>query len=310
MRVSTMKSPTLTIISLFLALFLVIPSMSAAQELNSYSIDVDLAKQNMATVKLVFVLAEPVGEFGILLPFRISNFTATSTSGMVDCKTQLEGVSIISCSANLTEEKKTLEMTFQSSEMIKSVGGDFVFTGDFSVKIPAKNVFAAVRLPEGMILSQGIQGGSTVPKTNSTSTDGRKITVVWRLTDVKDVPLTFQVFYETTSEPAPAFVVPPREILVLLGIIFGGSLGLIAFKSRKKTQEVILSVMDDYEKNIISSIEKAGGKINQKKIAADTNLSKAKVSRVVHKLMERGVVEVERRGRTNMVSISKKKFGS
>jgi uncharacterized membrane protein len=68
--------------------------------------------------------------------------------------------------------------------------------------------------------------------------------------------------------------------------------------------------MDDYEKNIISSIEKAGGKINQKKIAVDTNLSKAKVSRVVHKLLERGIVEVERRGRTNIVSLSKKKFGS
>ncbi|MBI4894406.1 MAG: winged helix-turn-helix transcriptional regulator [Candidatus Aenigmarchaeota archaeon] len=310
MRVSMMSSRVLAVISLFLAIFSVIPAISSAQELNSYSIDVDLARHDVATVKLVFVLAEPVQEFGILLPFRVSNFSATSTAGPVDCRNQLEGVSIISCSANLTEEKKTLEMTFQSSEMIRPIQGNFVFTGDFSVKIPAKNVFAAVRLPEGMILSQDIPGGSVVPMTNSTSTDGRKITVVWRLTDVVDTPLTFQVFYEPAIEAAPTFVVPPKEVLVLLGIIFGGGIALIAFKSRKKTQEVILSVMDDYEKNVISSIEKAGGKINQKKIATDTNLSKAKISRVVHKLLERGIVEVERRGRTNIVSLSKKKFAS
>lgn len=293
----------------FLAAFSVLLSATSAQELSSYSIDVELARHGVSTAKLVFAFAEPVGQFDVLFPFRISNFNATSSAGPVTCSNQLDGVSIISCQANLTEEKKILEMTFQSPDMIRNIQDNSVFTGDFTVKVPAKNVFAAVRLPEGMILSQDIPGGSTVPHTNSTSTDGRKITVVWRLTDTGKAPLSFQVFYEPAIEQAPAFVVPPLRVLLFLGIIFGGGIALIVLRRRKKTQEVILSVLDEYERGIVSSIEKAGGTVNQKKIVQDTNLSKAKVSRVVSKLVERGLVEVERRGRTNIVRLIKKNIG-
>ena len=48
--------------------------------------------------------------------------------------------------------------------------------------------------------------------------------------------------------------------------------------------------------------------MNQRKIVQETNLSKAKVSRVVKSLVERGVIEVERIGRTNKLKILKKKF--
>jgi uncharacterized membrane protein len=280
----------------------------SAQELNSYFIDVDLARYGSATVKLVFTFAEPVSQFDVLFPFRISNFNATSSAGPVECDNQLDGVSIISCRTNFTEEKKTLEMTFQSPDMIRNIQDKSVFTGDFTVKMPAKNVLAAVRLPEGMILSQNIPGGPTVPYTNSTSTDGRKITIIWRLTESGKSPLSFQVFYEPV-EQTPSFVIPPLRVLLFLGIIFGGGIALIVLRRRKKTQEVILSVLDEYEKGIISSIEKAGGTVNQKKIVQDTNFSKAKVSRVISKLVERGLVEVERRGRTNIVRLIKKNLG-
>jgi len=290
----------------FLVAFSILLSSAWAQELSSYSIDVELARHGVATVKLVFVFAEPIGQFEVLFPFRISNFNATSSAGPVTCNNQLDGVSIVSCQANFTEERKTLEMTFQSSDMIRNIQDRSVFAGDFTVRVPAKNVFAAVRLPEGMILSRDIPGGPTIPFTNSTSTDGRKITVIWRFVDAGKTPLSFQVFYEPAIEQSPVFVVPPLRVLLFLGIIFGGGIVLIVLKRRKKTQEVILSVLDQYEKGIISSIEKSGGTVNQKKIVQDTNLSKAKVSRVISKLVERGLVEVERRGRTNIVRLIKK----
>jgi uncharacterized membrane protein len=50
----------------------------------------------------------------------------------------------------------------------------------------------------------------------------------------------------------------------------------------------------------------SGGTVNQRKVVQETNLSKAKVSRVVKSLEERGLIEVERLGRTNKLKARKK----
>lgn len=305
-----MKSRVLAGISFLIAIFALSGTVFADQ-LSSYSIDAELTREGVTNVKLVMVYSEPVGNLNFFLPVKISNFNATSSAGGITCDNKIDTVTLISCSLNLTESRKTVEMTFQSSDMIKSLQGKFLFTSDFGLRIPSSNVFAAVRLPEGMVLSQNVPGDATVPFTNSTSTDGRIITVLWRLSDVGDKPLNFQVFYEPViDQTAPSFGVPPLRVLVLLGIIFGGGIGLIFLRRYRKTQEVVFSVLDDYEKRVISSIQKAEGPINQKRVVIDTNLSKAKVSRVVRKLVERGLIEVERRGRTNIIKFSKRKFGS
>lgn len=294
----------------FFAAFSLFSGAVAAQELSVYSIDADLSRDGRALVKMVMTFEDPVSEFDLLLPFRISDFNAVSSAGPVDCQNTLDDVSSISCRLSLTEERKTLEMNFTSTDLVRGTRGKYIFAGDFTVKIPVKNVFAAVRLPEGMVLTSGLSGGATVPFSNSTSTDGRKITVVWRFTEVSQKPLSFQVFFEPGIDPGSTLAPPSWSVVALLGIIFGGIIVLVFFRRKKRTQEVVFSVLDDYEKRVISSIEKAGGTVNQKKIVLDTNLSKAKVSRVVQKLAERGLVEIDRQGRTNIVKFLKKNIGS
>ncbi len=294
----------------FVLAFSLVLAPAFADGISVYSIDADLSRDGRALVKMVVTFDEPVQEFGILLPFKISDFNADSSAGPADCQPALDDVSAITCRLNLTEERKTLEMNFTSTDLVKTTKGKYIFAGDFTVKIPVKNVFAAVRLPEGMVLTSGLPGGATVPFSNSTSTDGRKITVIWRFTEVSQKPLSFQVFFEPGIDPATNLTPPSWTVVALLGIIFGGIIALVFMRRRKRTQEVVFSVLDDYEKRVISSIEKAGGTINQKKIVLDTNLSKAKVSRVVQKLAERGLVEIDRQGRTNIVKFLKKNIGS
>jgi LPXTG-motif cell wall-anchored protein len=282
-----------------------------ALQLNSYSIDADLTRQGTANVKLVMVFTEPIDTIEMTIPARITNFNATSTAGRVICNNDIESISIISCKVAQLQGRKTLEITFQSNDFIKSASNRYVFVGDFSVKIPTQDVFVAVRLPEGMVLQETVRGGPTLPPSDSVSTDGRRITVVWRLTNVQSTqPLSFQVAYEASIDASQFFGGPALRWIALAGIIVAGGIGFLYFRRRKKTQEVIFSVLDDYEKRVISSIEKEGGVVNQKKVVLDTNLSKAKVSRVIQKLSERGLLEVERRGRTNIVKFIKKKLGS
>lgn len=305
-----MRNLVIFVLSFSVAVFAA-SGLASAQQLNAYSVDADISSQGSTWVKLVMTFSEPTDKFELLLPVRITNFNATSSAGPVVCDNQLDGVSLISCDLELTQERKTLELTFQSSDMVKTVRGGFVFTSDFSVKIPARDVLTAVRLPEGMVLSENVPGGSTVPFTNSTSTDGRRITVIWRLSDVpKEDPISFRVFYEPGINPSTFFTEPSLRLLALLAIMVGGGVGFVFLQKRRKTKDVVLSILDDYERRVISSIEKAEGTINQKRIVSETNLSKAKVSRVVQKLVERGLLQVERRGRTNIVKLLKKKLSS
>jgi uncharacterized membrane protein len=58
----------------------------------------------------------------------------------------------------------------------------------------------------------------------------------------------------------------------------------------------------------MKAISQAGGEINQRKVVQETNLSKAKVSRVVKTLAERGLIEIKRSGRTNKLKMVKKKI--
>lgn len=288
-----------------------VSSGALAQQLNSYSIDADLARDGSANVKLVMVFTEPIDTIELTIPARITNFNVTSTAGKVACNNQFEGISFISCKVAQLEGRKTVEMTFRSTDFVKSASTRYVFVGDFSVKIPSADVFVAVRLPEGMLLREDVAGGPTLPPATSTTTDGRRITVVWRLTNVQATqPLSFQIAYEAGIDPFQFFGGPALRWIALAGVLVAGGIGFLYFRRHKKTQEVIFSVLDDYEKRVISSIEKEGGTINQKKVVLDTNLSKAKVSRVIQKLSERGLLDVERRGRTNIVKFVKKKLGS
>lgn len=305
-----MRGPSLAALASFLVVFSSVSAVAMAQQISTYAIEADLDGQNNANVILVFTFSDPMSRFDLLLPFKATNFTATSTAGPVSCTNPLGGISQISCQMNLTQDRKTLQISFQTPDLVKSSQDTYVFSGDFSVKMPVKEVLAAVKLPQGMVLSSSITGGPTVPFSNTTSTDGRTITVLWRASNVYQKPISFQVFYEPAIQAQPAPVEgPPLRVIVLLIVILGGGVGLLFFKRRQKTKDVIFSVLDDYEKRVISSIEKEGGTANQKKIVLDTNLSKAKVSRVVQKLVERGLIEVERRGRTNIVRFVKKKMG-
>lgn len=310
-----MKSQNFCFLFAFAFSILFASNIVFAQEqyaLNSYSIEADVDRQGDTSVKLVMVFTEPIDTFEMTFPFSIRDFNASSTAGKVVCVNQVGTGSIISCKIAQLEGRKTFEITFQSRDMVKSVSTKNVFVGDFSIRIPAKDVFVAVRLPEGMVLQQDVIGGPTIPSVRSVNTDGRRITVVWRLTDVEALnPLSFQVAYEASID-ASQFITNPLSLrwIALAGILVVGGLGFLYFRRRKKTQEVIFSVLDDYEKRVIDSIEKAGGTINQKKVVIDTNLSKAKVSRVIQKLAERGLLDVERRGRTNIVRFLKKKLSS
>ena len=72
----------------------------------------------------------------------------------------------------------------------------------------------------------------------------------------------------------------------------------------KRETYIILRLLTGDERIMFKAVMDAGGAALQKDLIKSTNMSNAKVSRVLDRLQEKGVITKERHGSTNRVKIS------
>ena len=273
-------------------------------QIDSYGIENLLEGEKVSFVRLTITFSKPVESFDFVVFARIRDFNSRTTAGNANCKVMVSEISRITCKPELTEEKKTLEISFKTEDFIKKLGDKYFFSGDFTLGQPIKNIFAYVKLPEGMGLSKN--NSNIFPKNGIISSDGRRIVIIWRINEVKATePIKFSVSYEPVKLVQ---TIETWKIIAIVSVVAISSSYLLIQKIRKP-KEVILSVLDEYERKVMDVIVGHGGKVKQKRIVQETNLSKAKVSRVIKSLVDRGLIEVERLGRTNRIKLVKHKFG-
>jgi len=282
--------------------FILISGTSLAQ-IQYYGIENTIDKEGKSSIKLTITFAEPVKNFKFTFFGKIEKLEASSIAGPVNCKLMATEASLINCDVNLTLEKRTLEIKFETGDLVKTLNSKFYFNGDFSLNQNTNVVFTSIKLPEGMVLIDE-ESKQVFPENATTLSDGRRIMVNWNLNNITaSQALKFQVFYEPVGTTLP----PLLQLGVVATLAVIGT-GIFIYQRVRKPKEVILSVLDEHERKVIDIITVAGGEVNQKKVVQETNLSKAKVSRVVKNLAERGLLEVKRTGRTNRLKLVKKKF--
>lgn len=281
--------------------FILLSAIAFAQ-INKYDASVSL-EDGKSLVKLSITFVEPIDSYKMTIFGKIRNFNASSTAPYpINCNLTVSEASLIDCSFTLTQDKKTISLSFETNDFVKILNKTFYFSGDFTVNEDIRELSVIIKLPEGMALSGAPPHEISPPEVAITS-DGRKIILMWKYTNVtRAQPLRFQVLYEST-----VVSILPWEY-ILIGIAIAGGAIFFVFRRIRKPKEVILSVLDDYEKKVIDIITANGGEVNQKKVVQETNLSKAKVSRIVKNLVGRGLIEAQRVGRTNKLKLVKKKF--
>ncbi len=288
----------------FLFTLILITGFAQAQ-ISYYGVDANVNDQGRTKVKLTINFASAESGFDFNVLGRVENFNATSIAGPIVCDVQVRGISTVSCSVNLTLEKRTVEISYETDDFVVSLGDRFRFSGDFSLNKDINQLFVSVKLPEGgELVKEDISGKLSFPQFASTLNNGNLIT--WTITNVrKDQPLQFDILYDVTP---PWWMQFRLRYVAVFGVAFAVALGFIIIRYYRKTEKLVLSVLDDFERKIVEVISSEGGIINQRKVVQLTNLSKAKVSRVVKSLQERGLIEVQRLGRTNKLKLLKKKL--
>lgn len=68
--------------------------------------------------------------------------------------------------------------------------------------------------------------------------------------------------------------------------------------------DVIMKILKPEELRVINIIKDAAGKLKQSDIPRQTNFSRLKVHRIIARLAERGIIRVERAGKTNNIYLA------
>lgn len=291
--------------SLIIALFIcAILPVSVLAQVQYYGIDTTLSASGKSDVKITLTFANPISNFNFSVVGSIQNFNATSNSGPLNCQMTQGGITFVNCQLSLTAGKRTIEINYETNDFVKNLNGRNYFDTDFSIGENITKLSVSLGLPEGTALSEAnVPNKLSFPDNATTVSDGRRIIVLWSMSNILSTqPLRFQVLYENVSQSAFVSAWPyivGGVIIIAIAIVF-------VLRFSRKPEKLALSVLDEYERKVVDIISAAGGEVNQRKIVQETNLSKAKVSRVVKSLVDRGVVEIERMGRTNKVKLMKK----
>ncbi|MCJ7450272.1 MAG: MarR family transcriptional regulator [Candidatus Nanohaloarchaeota archaeon QJJ-9] len=209
------------------------------------------------------------------------------------------------CDPGELEGNFSVNITYQTSGLMENKGEYFLFEHSKSVLIPTDYYEFEVVLPEGYGLAE-LNKTSIEPPDGTTGSKGREIYVDWT---EKDPSLGDRLSYTVRYQDLGPYSLVKDQItlLAILGVLVLSLFVVFLWKNRdRKTIASILPVLKDDERETLELIIKGEeGGMYQKDLVEDLEYSKAKVSRLVKDLEERGLIKKEKRGRKNYITLGR-----
>jgi len=292
----------------FLVIFFVMLSeISVASSLEYFESTIEL-NLNDADYTLTFLFRKlPEGTLNYPLPFHIKEFETSANFKNYTCEAHKEEWgTLISCDfSQVKEGGRALSIRFKRVNSVKKIENIYHF--ETSVKTPQEvpRMIVKVILEKGFILIPEPENPTTIvpftPKDGTEGSDGRRIFILWERENLKkgeglDITVSFERSAPVTQNNTP---------FLILGIVILVVMLILALRFRGG-QESIESILKEDEKKVIEIIKSHGGMCKQREIVRESDFSKAKVSRLVKDLEDRGIVKIERTGRTNKIYLLNK----
>jgi len=243
-------------------------------------------------LKVRVTVFKPESNFSLGVLSDIKNLTSNSNCFV-------DGQTIYCSNINVS----SLNFEFVSTNAI-SKSEYYRLYDQFILPQDVSRVTCIITLPVGAILAN--VSNAVFPQKYTTLSNGRNILVYWELENVSaQQPLSFQVFYKPASQGGIPLSTTIKIIFIVVASLVIFFVSLLRQKQQKR-EEMILEVLDEYEKKIFDLVREHG-RIKQRKLVELTGFSKARVSRIVRSLARRGLISVEHRGRNNIVKLKKRK---
>ncbi len=286
----------------FVLAFVLLSSIAAAQELSDFSITTKISSDGASRSTITVSVEKFSGTIKIPVPYEISRLNYESNFGKLECKKEsaVYGTDILCSIPN--EVSGSFKVEFDVFDLVKSSDEKFFFKQESSIPLNSKKFSFRAILPDGM----GLTGMDSVfPKEVESSSDGRNIFITWRKDNVSTgETFSGQIVYEPLSGKdggGPSGLIIAGSLLGLPIAVAFAFFYFRKFKERALTPSVVLPVLKEDEKKVVEGLVKHGSGVNQKIIVSESGYSKAKVSKVLKSLTERGIVKFERIGRSNRI---------
>ena len=277
----------MTHVKQFLVMLTMVLSISVLQGnalalgLEYYGVEMTINDDRSVNNMVVMDFDAPVNRLDYNLDFKIQNLEYEYDFDFADCSVTDSGTgSVISCTfIGMTQEDNKLTLDFDTMDAVKRDGDDYRFTVNYGTPLSIDSSFILIRLPQNNILA-GEEGQSFFPDTGGT--------------------LQFSILF--TRPVVDENLLDLLVTLVVVIAVIAALFALFYFRRRGTKVAVVKSVLNKDEKKIIDILNANKGKAGQKLLVRETDFSKAKVSRIVKSMKERGVVDTEPiSGRENRV---------
>jgi len=255
-----------------------------------------------------------VNTIDLELDFTILNLSVATMSGTSRCDfNNVKGGSSISCNFyGMEEDGRNIRINFYTREAIRPTDDKYEFRLNFPVPYKTERMFSIVKLPAKAALSEEIVNQSYFPPDGSTLTDGRRMMVSWEgMNLTTEETLSFLVTFEVMDSGGSMWdltVIAMTSIVVIIMLS-------VAFYMRRGSPKgeadvKVLPLLNKDEKKVVDIIARNDGQVRQSVIVKESDYSKAKVSRLIKNLKERGVVDTDPiSGRENKVILKIKGVG-
>jgi uncharacterized membrane protein len=281
-----------------------------ALNVNYYGVESRIQEDTTILNVITLTFNTSIEKFDYNVKYPIYNVSFESDFAPVDCETNASLTTTISCRfLNYQAYRSTnLKISFGVAGEVKKSGDNYEFSSLITMDNNADRFFDIIYLPPTATLATVTPNESFSPRSGKTLSDGRHIMVYWdkeKLNAGDD--LFFSVDYRLPSDNignvynVALMVITAFIVIVSLGIYY------VRTTRRQDSVKVLMPLMKGDEKVIIDILSSHDGSVNQKILVRESDFSKAKVSRIVSGLKERGIVGVESMGRTNKVTLKIKK---
>jgi len=194
-------------------------------------------------------------------------------------------------------ESYQLRFEFEIEGLIEELEDKNVFSFRFLPADIVESFKLEVMLPRGYVLAE--LESAVSPAGYDISTDGKDILITWEFEKVDDEQ-SFIILYERGLKSGSVLLV----FLVVVVAIVWTLVGVSWYYKREKKQ-IIDGVLSNDEKQIMKLIED-NKEITQKQVVKDLGYSKAKISKLIRRLEEKGLVVKTPWMATNKLKIKNK----
>ncbi|MFH0832495.1 MAG: hypothetical protein V1900_02110 [Candidatus Aenigmatarchaeota archaeon] len=285
----------------FLVLLMIVPITHA--NLNEWNIEISLNEDKTTQWQVSLLYNENVTRSDYFVLAKITGVEVMADDKFVDCIVSRKEVGTSILCENIHAERVVYR--FRAIDMISDFNNNYLkdFKYRFSITQITEKFYLVIKLPLGAGLVEESKLGETGLKTFEPSwgkegSDGRKIFITWELENPKiGTGIDARIIYEQLFEFS---LFPVIIIFALIAILL-----VVLFFFRRKTIKDMLPVLNEGERKIMEILLKERKGVDQRIIVKEMDYSKAKVSRIIQNLGDRGLIEKIRKGRSNVIKYKK-----